>query len=581
MKRKKRILHTFVPVLAGFAALYLVLMTLSTFLVKEKFMESFETDYNAAIAETEETIRKTENDEEWLANGNTKDAVTRYNYVLNSILIKSGSKYFQCSGALFDKEKNLLAKSRNLLTFMMPGENLYYNDYPVDDYLSQDELKELAHYVELQRTGFLNKLPGISSSKAPAIMAKSPFAEYRITMAMLRGTDVPAQIIVQEMNWKVENVIAENSSSENSTVVWVWTNPDIQISKEPQNHFFELEAYPGSSFPYLSYGYQSWLAWQENDFLQDLRLDKKLFYTLPQYNAAADPAPPFRPQTKRISEIYISADDRLAGSYFLIAAIDCHPWLAAMDDMKYFYLLGFACMLICVCILTFAISRTNRRRDALEENRRDFTNAMAHELKTPLCVIRGAAENLKENTVEEKREHYLDKVILKTEEMDALVAEMIYVSRLESENLILKKELVYMNELVETQLKKLSVVISNKNLSLLYQPDEQFCVTGDRQYLEKAIWNLLSNAAAYNIENGHIRITIKKELCSIENTGAKIPENDLPHIFEMFYRGEAEQADEEKHLGMGLYLARKICTLHHLTLSIQNTEIGVRADISL
>ena len=86
MKRKKKWIHTFLPVLAGFLALYLVLMGIATFLIKETFMERFETDFNAVIHETEETILGAERDNAWLANGNMKAAIQRYDYVLCSML---------------------------------------------------------------------------------------------------------------------------------------------------------------------------------------------------------------------------------------------------------------------------------------------------------------------------------------------------------------------------------------------------------------------------------------------------------------------------------------------------------------
>ena len=106
-------------------------------------------------------------------------------------------------------------------------------------------------------------------------------------------------------------------------------------------------------------------------------------------------------------------------------------------------------------------------------------------MKTPLCAIRGYAENLKEDTVQVKRDHYLDQIILKTEEMDGLAAEMIYVSRLDSEKLVLKKEPVCLNDLIQTQLEKLDDVISGKKLLVWYQAEEEFHVTGDRKYLDR------------------------------------------------------------------------------------------------
>lgn len=627
MKTKKKWIRTFLPVLAGFLALYLALTGIATYLIKETFMEQFETDFTAAIAYTETSLCNNAEYEAWLAQGNrTKTASNRYDYVLNANT-RSYTAYFQLSFALFDEKRGLLSRSKNMLTFENPEPHLHRDNYPMDDYLNPDELKELAHYVYLQYECYCRKWDP-SYAKKGALSVNSPM-DYRITMAFERGSNIPAQIIVQEMNSSQEqgsdesapeesNAGTESSAAgsletdgsktdsseassdsqtlsgyeqfmqitnrkweEHSTIVWTWTNPDIDISRIPQDDFVRMECFPGSTFPYLSLGYDPWLSWQENSFLQNLQLDRDLFYTQTKYNAAAIEFPPFQPQTKRVSEIFIPQDDTLAGPYYLVAAVDCHPWLAAMDYMKYFYLLGFACMLVCAGVLAFAIHRTNLRRDALEENRRDFTNAIAHELKTPLCAIRGYAENLKEDTVQEKREHYLDQIILKTEEMDGLAAEMIYVSRLDSEKLVLKKEPVCLNDLIQAQLEKLDDVISKKNLLVWYQAEEEFHVTGDRKYLEKAVCNLLSNAISYNTESGTIRIIVGRDRCSMENTGEHIPEADLPHVFEMFYSGQGHFGDEEKHLGMGLYLTRKICALHHLTLTVQNTEMGVRAEISL
>lgn len=599
MKRKKKWIHTLLPVLAGFLALYLALVGIATFLIKRTFMEQFETDFNAVIHETEETILGAERDNAWLANGNRKAAIQRYNYVLCS-MTTTNNVYFQCSFALFDEEKALLSQSQNLVGLVYPDTNLAQSYSPIENYLSQEALKELAYYGKQQLTSLQAKWN--ISPKRGGSPPEYNSIDYRITMAFERGSDVPVQIIVQEMNWNKEQkeknssevsadsqthpeqdelILFSNDIWDHSMIVWSWTNPDIDISGIPQNYFFELECYPNYLFPYLSSGYDRWLSWQENSFLQNLKLDKDLFNTLPQYNASADSLPPFQPQTKKVSEIFIPQDDRLAGRYYLVAAVDCHPWLAAMDYMRYFYLLGFACMLVCAGVLAFAIHRTNLRRDALEENRRDFTNAIAHELKTPLCAIRGYAENLKEDTVQEKRDHYLDQIILKTEEMDGLAAEMIYVSRLDSEKLVLKKEPVCLNDLIQAQLEKLDDVISRKKLLVLYQAEEEFHVTGDRKYLEKAVCNLLSNAISYNTESGTIRIIVGRDRCSMENTGEHIPEADLPHVFEMFYSGQRHFGDEEKHLGMGLYLTRKICALHHLSLTVQNTEMGVRAEISL
>ena len=111
MKRKQRIIRTFLPVLAGFLALYLALMGIATFLIKGTFMERFETHFNTIFNEMEENIRNKEAKEEWLANGYLETAAHNYDPML-SYRAGTVSAYFQYSFALFDEEKKLLSQSK-------------------------------------------------------------------------------------------------------------------------------------------------------------------------------------------------------------------------------------------------------------------------------------------------------------------------------------------------------------------------------------------------------------------------------------------------------------------------------------
>ena len=138
--------------------------------------------------------------------------------------------------------------------------------------------------------------------------------------------------------------------------------------------------------------------------------------------------------------------------YSLLLAYDSHPWMAAVDDMKYIYLICLGLMGVCMCATIRKAEKLYRQQILLEENRRDFTNAMAHELKTPLGVIRGFAENLLEKIHEEKREYYLRQIIGQTDEMDRLAEEMITISRMDSDQMVLQKELLSFGELVREEL---------------------------------------------------------------------------------------------------------------------------------
>lgn len=268
-----------------------------------------------------------------------------------------------------------------------------------------------------------------------------------------------------------------------------------------------------------------------------------------------------------------------AGSYTMMIRSTSHPLIAALDYLKYIYLIGFLLMALCIFAVSYSVNRTYKKRKLLSETKRDFTNAVAHELKTPLGIIRNFTENLLEHTQDEKEAYYLEQIVKQTETMKEMSQEMIYISKLDSEQLKLKKKSVSFLTLIEEQYEKLEPLADEKNLEIRYRPDEEFVAYGDKIYLEKAVWNILSNAIVYNRRDGFITIRMSSDACSIENTGAPISKAALPHVFDMFFTSDESRNSKDKHLGLGLYLVKRILDLHHLKVSIENTDIGVKVNI--
>lgn len=255
------------------------------------------------------------------------------------------------------------------------------------------------------------------------------------------------------------------------------------------------------------------------------------------------------------------------------------PWLAAMDYMKYIYLAGLVMTLACMAKVIYVFHQTSKKQAALEETRRDFINAMAHELKTPLGIIRNFVENLKEHNMEEKRDYYLTQIIGQTEEMDDLVTEMIGISKLDSQKLELRKEKVSFSALIREQMDRFQPMLREKNIQVRYEDQVDFVAEGDREYLARAVWNLLSNAVDYNIPGGSILARVEGDRCVIENTGFPMNEEQLAHAFDLFYTEDHSRSGKDRHMGMGLFLAKKILTLHGMELALENTGDGVRAVI--
>ena len=189
-------------------------------------------------------------------------------------------------------------------------------------------------------------------------------------------------------------------------------------------------------------------------------------------------------------------------------------------------------------------------------------------MKTPLGIIRGFSENLLEDTVAEKREYYLQQIIGQTEEMDGMVADIIGAARLESQHLVLQKERISVSGLLRGQLAKREPLIKEKQITVQFSAQGEFELEGDRKYLEKAFGNLIGNAVSYCDVGGVIKITTDAVSCRIENDCAGLRAEDVQHAFDIFYRGQCEKASE-KHLGIGLYLARRILDLHDIQITAE------------
>lgn len=584
MKKKKQKLWQ--PIILGFAVLYLAAMGLATWLVERKFEEDYrnyyknrmETLYSAADKMNTEPEEGTQTREELLK---------RFQLLTTGIQLgPDKDAKMQMSMALYDESGRLIFEGQNLALSYPLGSETYREFtelmFSLSDYLPEKELRQLAEYRWISMEEWLQR-------DDPSLPESYDFFA-RIDPDTLELCGLIAQKLTWEKNAPAHvnpvTNIAEGYNGYGQTgseVVWEWTNPEVS---EEMLSSCRIETVT-LSFPYLTYGYDAWLKWEQNEYLHDFEpeIELKDGYSLEDYNEVfyrmqdgAYESAPFQARVRSVIPVYYN----MSGSdahWNLLLAMDSHPWPAAMDYMKYVYLACFVLMLVCMLLIICMTRRTYEQRAAMEEMRRDFTNAMAHELKTPLGVIRGFAENLQEGTMEAKKDYYLAQIIGQTEEMDRIASEMIAVSKMDSDHLVLQKDPVSLSGLFREQMERFSPVITEKNLRITYDCGEDFTVEGDRDYLSKAVWNLISNAAAYNVPGGSILIRTEPAGCSIENTGVPLTEEQLAHAFDMFYRGDESRSSQDKHMGLGLFLTKKILELHHLKISLENTPDGVCARI--
>ena len=259
----------------------------------------------------------------------------------------------------------------------------------------------------------------------------------------------------------------------------------------------------------------------------------------------------------------------------LASSYACTPWHILAEE------LGITALLTLLAAVLLA-RYTDRKQRAAIQRERDFTRAAAHELKTPLAILQAHGEALREDILPEKRAEYLDVILDECGRMSALVGRLLELSRLESGN-PLQKEPLDLAALVREVWEPLALPLEQKDITLKLDL-EALQLEGDRERLREAAGNLASNALRHCTPGGTIRVTLKREgsraVLTVYNDGEPIPEADLPHLFQPFYRGgDKSRSRDSGGTGLGLAIVRAAVLAHGGECEAENTGGG--ADFQL
>ncbi|WP_297209936.1 sensor histidine kinase [uncultured Flavonifractor sp.] len=214
---------------------------------------------------------------------------------------------------------------------------------------------------------------------------------------------------------------------------------------------------------------------------------------------------------------------------------------------------------------------------------RAFTRAAAHELKTPLAILRTHAEALREDIDPEKRGEYLDVVLSETDRMAALTAALLDLARLERGE-ALNREPLELSALVKGVLDRLALPLAQKGIALSLDLS-QVWTEGDRSRLESVAANLASNALRHCPPGGTVAVRAGKEgrwaVLTVDNDGEPIPEKDLSRIWEPFYRSDRSRSRDTGGTGLGLAIVKAAVKAHGGEYGVSNRAGGVTFRVSL
>jgi signal transduction histidine kinase len=218
---------------------------------------------------------------------------------------------------------------------------------------------------------------------------------------------------------------------------------------------------------------------------------------------------------------------------------------------------------------------------SLELMRKDFIASVSHELKTPIGIIEGYAEGIKDGIVDsENASLYLETIIDESKKMAVLVSNMLELSKLESGVIKPNFELFNINRLIKKLIKKHSKDAVDLSLELEFIENTEYSyVFADVFQMEQVLTNLITNALKYTPKDNKIIISICKEepnyKLSVINTGASIATNEIDKLFNKFYRIDKARSRNTNSSGLGLSIIKNILELHNFKYSLNNIENGV------
>lgn len=213
----------------------------------------------------------------------------------------------------------------------------------------------------------------------------------------------------------------------------------------------------------------------------------------------------------------------------------------------------------------------------LEDDQKKFIANISHDFRSPLTSIKGYLEAMKDGTIPyEDKDKYIDTLLFETSRLEKLTQSLLTINtwedgehRLNLTDFSIKSEILQVIETME--------VLSNKRkvlLSLIYEADSVI-VRADKEKIEQVLYNLIENAIKFSRTNSEIQIRVfekgERLFVSVKDNGTGILPEDLPKVFDRFYKGDISRGRDKSGTGLGLSIAKEIMQYHKESITVIST----------
>ncbi|MGE0128030.1 MAG: sensor histidine kinase [Blastocatellales bacterium] len=227
--------------------------------------------------------------------------------------------------------------------------------------------------------------------------------------------------------------------------------------------------------------------------------------------------------------------------------------------------------------LSLALNRMIARLDESFQYIRRFTADASHELRTPLTVLRGELEALAQHpNMDDEARDTIGSSLEETERLARIVESLLAISRLDAGEAQMECVRFNLAELAATTTEQMRLLAEDKRIRLECRANGQVEIAGDRARLKQVIVNLVDNAIKYTPKGGAVGVVVSAEdghaMMLVEDNGAGIPSDALPHVFERFYRVDKARSRQMGGAGLGLAIVKSIVAAHEGQVKVESAE---------
>src|SRR6266700_4357645 len=207
---------------------------------------------------------------------------------------------------------------------------------------------------------------------------------------------------------------------------------------------------------------------------------------------------------------------------------------------------------------------------------KQFTASISHEFRTPLAVLRGEAEvALMQAHSPEHYRRVLSSQLEEFEKLSRMINQLLTLARAESGDVAIAHEPVNISSMTESLAEQLEPVAASKDVSISCKCDSDVILRGDAAWVERIILNLADNAIKFTPTGGHVQIKLSRAdssaILDIADDGIGISPDDVPHIFERFYRADPSRSNRADGAGLGLSLVKWAVDQHRGSIQVEST----------